>query len=1099
MSTADRQEACRRAFKRVAETRDDTERLRLVKKALTLFTDGVEPPELLLDSYIQEVQAVLVDPSLSIRLVVIEFLTEICFLSKKTIRYSVASFGANLLTDDMAMLKGLIRAFVRLYPTIFRCIIDQQPDLSHEEFWTVMSQVKGIILSYTNDDDQEIQILVFKFIEVIIMCQSLRSEGAHADYLVHLNDITPDHKVLKHDQLHDEGKYCLSSILDQIALPHISYQCLIVALGSAMSIARIRNEHVKPVIDCLEMLYINLPPHAQRRTSKIHSKRAEDASVAAAEIAGRNSEIQRALYEAKEQVYTKRQKQSGSRESRKRPATGTEYEAEVKKSALEADDDEPASSSDRTAVDITYQFIIDRLSQETTINLVLATMPCLPNKRPASLQNSFDIQEAGSKDHKMMLCRMLATQLTQHGIGPGMSHLDEDKRKRKKERDALQRSGAILPPEAGKSGAKHSTSKLGFDRKPLVKPKTVEDTYLPVKSFDLLEEPEDEEKLDKDQLFALGVRAVMGNEEDIVITNHVLDYQLTLVRLLSRFETDPKTMDGIEMLINFIIADHHSRAELMVLWFTELYTQYLGYSFCGADKTDKQAAKEAALGKYNMIVDKFLRKLVAKGLLNEMVFHRFYLEAPLLSPAAMTIFKEACLSQSYGHICLITLREMIIARVDFRETLLRLLIDISVQDVAGTSVEASKTAKELFTFRFIRDILVRLLKDNLQKCTVTPPPPSFAKPGEPAPTEWTDKLYSIAVQTYLELIPQDPALIHYLASVYAVGNNLLKKAILQKIELPIANHTDTSEIVNLINNCPQKAETLVARIVHVLSVNNLISKPLVKAMQGLYERRSGVDVRSFVPILNHLPKEQILAFLPSLMLETINHKTVGYVFKRLTSPTCPLSAVDLIISIHRLQPENDEQAKLQRQHITLLYNDFGLSSDTISHAVDKMFKEKSYPDLIYDTIFYLHYRFKNLANYVKILLPKMAESGSWREDGKSRKRFFELLRRLESTAFPFVLSRFNEADVKDFLKSAGSERAEKELLSALRTFYAQASHDFHRKMDESVVAMVKGKESSRKPFKTKSSTSAANVAAPAATAHTTTRYEAMIKEEPVDN
>ncbi|CAJ0569848.1 unnamed protein product, partial [Mesorhabditis spiculigera] len=386
----------------------------------------------------------------------------------------------------------------------------------------------------------------------------------------------------------------------------------------------------------------------------------------------------------------------------------------------------------------------------------------------------------------------------------------------------------------------------------------------------------------------------------------------------------------------------------------------------------------------------------------------------------MTIFKEACLSQSYGHICLITLREMIIARVDFRETLLRLLIDISVQDVAGTSVEASKTAKELFTFRFIRDILVRLLKDNLQKCTVTPPPPSFAKPGEPAPTEWTDKLYSIAVQTYLELIPQDPALIHYLASVYAVGNNLLKKAILQKIELPIANHTDTSEIVNLINNCPQKAETLVARIVHVLSVNNLISKPLVKAMQGLTERRSGVDVR-----------RAILAFVSSLMLETINHKTVGYVFKRLTSPTCPLSAVDLIISIHRLQPENDEQAKLQRQHITLLYNDFGLSSDTISHA--------------------------------------------------------------------FVLSRFNEADVKDFLKSAGSERAEKELLSALRTFYAQASHDFHRKMDESVVAMVKGKESSRKPFKTKSSTSAANVAAPAATAHTTTRYEAMIKEEPVDN
>ncbi|CAJ0584568.1 unnamed protein product, partial [Mesorhabditis spiculigera] len=272
------------------------------------------------------------------------------------------------------------------------------------------------------------------------------------------------------------------------------------------------------------------------------------------------------------------------------------------------------------------------------------------------------------------------------------------------------------------------------------------------------------------------------------------------------------------MLIHFIIADHHSRAELMVLWFTELYTQYLGYSFCGADKSDKQAAKEAALGKYNMIVDKFLRKLVAKGLLNEI-------------PAAMTIFKEACLSQVkpafltliisfsvYGHICLITLREMIIGRVDFRETLLRLLIDISVQD---TSVEASKTAKELFTFRFIRDILVRLLKDNLQKCTVTPPPPSFAKPGlRPAPTEWTDKLYSIAVQTYLELIPQDPALIHYLASVYAVGNNLLKKAILQKIELPIANHTDTSEIVNLINNCPQKAETLVARIVHVLSVNS---------------------------------------------------------------------------------------------------------------------------------------------------------------------------------------------------------------------------------------------------------------------------------------
>ena len=76
----------------------------------------------------------------------------------------------------------------------------------------------------------------------------------------------------------------------------------------------------------------------------------------------------------------------------------------------------------------------------------------------------------------------------------------------------------------------------------------------------------------------------------------------------------------------------------------------------------------------------------------------------------------------------------------------------------------------------------------------------------------------------------------------------------------------------MIEQCPESktasrgAETLVARIVSLLTEREHPTKELVKAVRKLHYTRQ-TDIRSLIPILNGLNRDELMSLIPKFVLE----------------------------------------------------------------------------------------------------------------------------------------------------------------------------------------------------------------------------------------
>lgn len=106
-------------------------------------------------------------------------------------------------------------------------------------------------------------------------------------------------------------------------------------------------------------------------------------------------------------------------------------------------------------------------------------------------------------------------------------------------------------------------------------------------------------------------------------------------------------------------------------------------------------------------------------------------------------------------------------------------------------------------------------------------------------------------------------MVHFICSVilqfqvYVQTNGDIKRIILRLIENPIRNMgMDSSEFLKLVEECPKGAETLVTRVIHVLTDKEAPTPELVNRVRELYSTRIS-DVRFLIPVLNGLTKSEV--------------------------------------------------------------------------------------------------------------------------------------------------------------------------------------------------------------------------------------------------
>lgn len=142
--------------------------------------------------------------------------------------------------------------------------------------------------------------------------------------------------------------------------------------------------------------------------------------------------------------------------------------------------------------------------------------------------------------------------------------------------------------------------------------------------------------------------------------------------------------------------------------------------------------------------------------------------------------------------------------------------------------------------------------------------------------------------------------------------------VLRLLEQPVRGMgMHSPELLALLENCPKGAETLITRIIHLLTDKGkpkfyeikksyffglaTPSEDLVSRVRDLYNTRVS-DVRFLIPVLTGLRKEEVIAALPKLL--KLTPAVVKEVFTRLLScnsdGTCvgPLSPADLLVALH---------------------------------------------------------------------------------------------------------------------------------------------------------------------------------------------------------
>ncbi|PIO67280.1 hypothetical protein TELCIR_10976, partial [Teladorsagia circumcincta] len=119
-------------------------------------------------------------------------------------------------------------------------------------------------------------------------------------------------------------------------------------------------------------------------------------------------------------------------------------------------DDEPGvvdggapipDSAHQSAIDITAQFIYERLNPKLVANLVLISLVTLPDEMPAAFASSFtQIATAGTEQHRRHLARSMATQATAQELGPGAEQMRKEKLAKFMERQSARKDGVFIPP-----------------------------------------------------------------------------------------------------------------------------------------------------------------------------------------------------------------------------------------------------------------------------------------------------------------------------------------------------------------------------------------------------------------------------------------------------------------------------------------------------------------------------------------------------------------------------------------------------------------------------------------------------------------------------
>uniref|UniRef100_A0A674GLA4 Symplekin n=1 Tax=Taeniopygia guttata TaxID=59729 RepID=A0A674GLA4_TAEGU len=868
----------------------------------------------LLDNFLDEIIAFQADKSIEVRKFVVGFIEEACKRDIELLLKLVANLNMLLKDENVNVVKKAILTMTQLYKVALQWMVKSKVISELQEAcWEMMSSMASDIILLLDSDNDGIRTHAIKFVEGLIVTLSPRTADSDVpkrhENDVSLERIPRDHPVIKYSVLWEEGKAALEQLLKFMVHPAISSINLTAALGSLATIARQRPMFMAEVIQAYETLHANLPPtlaksqvSSVRKNLKLHLLSVlrhpssgdfqPQITTLLVDLGTPQAEIARSM--------------PSPRDARKRPRD--EPDAALKKMKIEpplGEDDEdkdleaPAVAVAKAAgavtvpsdTDITAEFLQPLLTPENVANLVLISMVYLPEAMPASFQATYTpVESAGTEAQIKHLARLMATQMTAAGLGPGVEQTkllrEEPKEEKVAKPDAVvikRRLSALGQGQAIAVLGAHGSAAGLPDETPQAKrrPEPILPTTQPrlagaggrKKVFRLGDVLKPLSEVQVEKLKVGAVRRILRSERAVAASGAAQARVKILASLVTQFEVPLKGE-----VLSFILDDVRGRLDLAFAW---LFQEYNAHLARGGRGGPGGPGGPGGLERYDECLIGLLAGLQEKPDQKDGIFTKVVLEAPLITESALEVIRKYCEDESRTYLGMSTLRELIFRRPSRQFQYLHVLLDLSSHEKDKVRQQALQFIKRMYEKEQLRAYVEKFALNYLQ-LLVHPNPPSVlfgADKDTEVAAPWTEETIKQCLYLYLALLPHNHKLIHELASVYTEAIADIKRTVLRVIEQPIRGMgMNSPELLLLVENCPKGAETLVTRCLHSLTDKVPPSPELVKRVRDLYHKRLP-DVRFLIPVLNGLEKKEVIQALPKLI--KLNPIVVKEVFNRL--------------------------------------------------------------------------------------------------------------------------------------------------------------------------------------------------------------------------
>ncbi|CAH3127888.1 unnamed protein product [Pocillopora meandrina] len=960
----------------------------------------------LLDNFLDEILVFQQDRSADVRKFVVGFIEEACKKDIELLSKVLNNLGFMLNDDNVAVQKRVMLCFTQLYKYALQYICKQKAISEElERMWELLIQIKEQIIDMLESDNDGIRTHAIKFMEMLVLVQSLKTQDSESlkkgEADISLEIVPRNHPLIKMTELREEGGSTLESLLTLIASHTISSVNLMASLGSLSAIARQRPAFMSIVVQAFESLHANLPTSLSksqvssvRKNLKLHlmSLMKHPSSIEflpqittlLTDLGASQAELQRNMPKAsaeKRRLVSLCIDHVASRLTRDKTY---KYFSQL----CQTEEIETMSASD--AVDMTAQDIIPRLNKDTVTDLVLVSMLALPDSIPSHFHDTYTpIAAAGGQAQVVHLARLLATQMNAAKIGKGYERMEALRKVcvwlNIAQNDPRMKEESMSIPVIGGPGFNAPGAEddpMVSDGKIHVLFQLMTESYLEqlvrnrmrkIKPFKLSDVTRELNPDERQSMMTNAVSRILASEGSAARSGVTQERINLIVGLVTQLGGDLKMV-----LQEFIQEEIRSRYDLLMSW---LYQEYASSEIEGIDEDSdlRQSYSDCLLN----LMDGLYAKLDPK----DKLFTRILLDIPALTDGAVMAVRMYCEDLDRLQVGFSTLRELILKRPATQEQLLQTLLELTTNEKEQVRVQAIHSAKKLHTRPELAESIEKYALTSLQQLLADhPPAPEGLDPDiEVAPGEWTDDTIKLCLYLYLALLPQNHKLFHELAKVYTASSQIIKRIILRHLEHPVrAIGMASPELLQLVENCPTGAETLIARILNIITDKAVPTDELVKRVKELYHKRVS-DVRFLIPVLTGLKKQEIIAVLPKLIKQSPS--VVKEVFNRLlgcfhsdskVSATSPLSPSELLVALHQIEAKSDMKSVMKASSLCFAEKTI-YTQEVLAVVLHQLMEMNPLPTLFMRTVIQSLSICPRLVGFVMNILAKLITKQVWKQ------------------------------------------------------------------------------------------------------------------------